>query len=134
MTPRQVYAAPGLLPLTIVQTSDATTLVLVGGMLWCLLTAPLLCTMERLGYALEGHEEPEPMDTTHHTSQHAAELTPGTTYVPYDHREPLVRIAGRTAGGGVRVLVGDEGKAWLFPVASLMRALDVSGYRLEVGS
>ena len=32
-----------------------------------------------------------------HASQHAAELTPGTTYVPDDHREPLVRIAGRTA-------------------------------------
>ena len=90
--------------------------------------------MQKVLRMSEGATTVQPMDTTHHTSQHAAELTPGTTYVPYDHREPLVRIAGRTAGGGVRVLVGDEGKAWLFPVASLMRALDVSGYRLEVGS
>ena len=69
-----------------------------------------------------------------HATHTAAELLPGTTYVPDDHREPLVRIAGRTAGGGVRVLVGDEGRPWLFRADSLLRVLATCGYRMEVCS
>ena len=64
----------------------------------------------------------------------AAELTPGTTYVPDDAREPLVRVVGRTAGGGVRVLVGEEGRPWLWRADSLLRVLERCGYRAEVAS
>lgn len=71
------------------------------------------------------------MSAALHASPLAAELTPGTTYVPDDHREPLVTVIGRTRCG-VRVIVGDV--TWLFRADSLLRVLERTGYRREVAS